>query len=231
MAADIVRGELPAGKPSIEPLSVGQGSQLYRVKTTAGGSETTQIVGRRERCDLPGGSSCWRKDFFPRGRIYKRPVRPHTRAGRKLRGVDLVEPHDVHHRSALRQQVVGNDTTMAAPPHRFSAHDRAAIVAAQRSQLIQSASECFSCRVIGIVSEGSDLPERIERWCRALFPVPQTAKNRQMSVGYSSAGERFGESLGVELRSCRRARDRTHIDEQIDGYLLEQSQEFADRTR
>src|SRR6185437_15649268 len=77
----------PARKPSIKPLSVGQGSRLYRVKTTAGDSETTQ-VGRRERCYLPGGSSRWRHDFFPRGRIYKRAVRPHTRARRKLRGLD-----------------------------------------------------------------------------------------------------------------------------------------------
>ena len=220
----------PALKPSIKPLFVGQGSRLYRVKTTAGDSETTQI-GRRERCDLPGGSSCCRTDFFPRGRIYKRPVRQHTRARRKLRSIDLVQPHDVHHRNALRQQVIGNDAAVATPPHRFSAHDRAAIVTGQRSQLIQSRSECFTCRVIGIVSEGGDLPECIERWRRALLPVPQTAKSRQMSVGYSSTGERFGESLGVELRICPRARDGTHIDEQIDGYLLEQSQEFANRTR
>jgi len=39
-----------------------------------------------------------------------------------------------------------------------------------------------------------------------------------MSVRYPSAGERFGESIGVELRICPRARDRTHIDEQIDAY-------------
>ena len=56
-------------------------------------------------------------------------------------------------------------------------------------------------------------------------------QSRQMSVGYPSTRERFGESLGVELRICPRARDRTHIDEQIDAYLLEQRQEFADRTR
>lgn len=178
-----------------------------------------------------GGISLCSDLFFLRGRIYKRPVRQHTRARRKLRRVDLVEPHDVHHRNALRQQVIGNDAAVAAPPNSFGTHDGAAIVMGQRAQLIQSRSECFGCGVIGIVSEGGDLPECIERWRRALLPVPQTAKSRQMSVGYSSTGERFGESLGVELRICPRARDRTHIDEQIDGYLLEQSQEFANRTR
>jgi hypothetical protein len=52
-----------------------------------------------------------------------------------------------------------------------------------------------------------------------------------MPVTYPGATERFGESIGVELRIRPRARDRTHIDEQIGAYLLEQSQKFGDRTR
>ena len=125
------------------------------------------------------------------------------------------------------QQIVGNDTTMAAPPHSFSTHDGAAIVAGERSQLIQSGAECFSCRVIRIVSEGGDLPECIERWHRTLFPVSQTAKSRQMLVGYPSGGERFRESIGVELRVRPRAWDRPHVDDQIHRDLLEQSQNLA----
>ena len=52
-----------------------------------------------------------------------------------------------------------------------------------------------------------------------------------MSITYSRVTQRSGESIGVELRIGPRARDRTHIDEQIDAYLLEQSQKFGDRTR
>ena len=66
---------------------------------------------------------------------------------------------------------------------------------------------------------------------RLLFPVPQTSKSRQMSIRYFRTTECFRESIGVELRICPRARDRTHIDEQIDVHLLEQTQEFGDRTR
>jgi membrane-anchored protein YejM (alkaline phosphatase superfamily) len=61
--------------------------------------------------------------------------------------------------------------------------------------------------------------------------MPQTAESRQMPISYPSTTERFGESIGVELRIRPRARDRTHIDEQFDAYPLEQRQEFADRTR
>jgi hypothetical protein len=111
-------------------------------------------------------------------RIYERPVGQHMRAGRKLRWIDLTAPHDVHDRNALRQQIVGNDAAVATPPHGFSTHDRAAIVAGERPQLVQSCSESVRCRVIGIVPEGRDMPERIERSWRALFPVPQPAKSR-----------------------------------------------------
>jgi hypothetical protein len=52
-----------------------------------------------------------------------------------------------------------------------------------------------------------------------------------MSVGYPSGGERFRESIDVELRIRPRARDRPHVDEQSHGHLLEQSQKFGDRTR
>ena len=44
-----------------------------------------------------------------------------------------------------------------------------------------------------------------------------------MSIMYSRITERSGESIGVELRIGSRARDRTHINEQIDAYLLQQS--------
>ena len=52
-----------------------------------------------------------------------------------------------------------------------------------------------------------------------------------MPVTYLDATERFGESIGVKLRIRPRARDRTHVDEQVDAYLLDQSQKFGDRTR
>ena len=163
--------------------------------------------------------------------IYKRPIGQDARARRKLRRINLVATHDVHDRNVLRQQIVGNDAAVAAPPHSFSAHDGTAIVTRERSQLSQSSSESVRCCIIGIVPECGDLPECIERWRRALFPVSQTTKSHQMPVTYPDATERFGESIGVELRIRSRARDRTHIDEQIDAYLLEQKQEFVNRTR
>jgi hypothetical protein len=87
-------------------------------------------------------------------------------------------------------------------------------VTGERSQLAQSCSESIRCGVIGMVPEGGDMPECIERWRRSRFPVSQTAKSRQMLIGYPSGREHFRESVGVELRIGSRARDRAHIDAQ-----------------
>jgi hypothetical protein len=55
------------------------------------------------------------------------------------------------------------------------------------------------------------------------FPVPQTAKGRQMTVGDPSIKERFRESISVELRIRPRARDRAQIDEQLRTLLMDWS--------
>src|SRR5579872_174869 len=96
------------------------------------------------------------------GWVNECPVRLHTGARRKLRGVDLVVPHDVHDRNTLHKKIVCNDAAVATPPHSFSAHDGAAIVPGERSQLTQSGSESIRSRVIGIVPEGGNLPECID---------------------------------------------------------------------
>lgn len=166
-----------------------------------------------------------------RGWIYERPIGQRLHPRRELCRVNLIVSHDVHHRNSLRQEVVSNDPTMAAPPHGFSTHNRAAIVMGERPQFIQSRSERVSCRVIGIVPEGRDLPERVGRWHRSFFAVPQPAKSRQLSIGYSSANERCRESISVELRICSRARDRSHVDEHVHRDLLEQSHKLDERKR
>ena len=84
---------------------------------------------------------------------------------------------------------------------------------------MQSRSERVRCRVIGVVSKSRDPPERIGRWHRCLCSVAQTAKGGQMTIRDPRIGERFRESIGVELWIRPRAQDRAHIDEQIDRSL------------
>ena len=76
-----------------------------------------------------------------------------------------------------------------------------------------------SCRVISIVPEGGDLPECIERRHRSFCLVAKPPKGGQVSISYPGDTERFREDFCVELRVPPRARDRTHIDQQINRYL------------
>ena len=168
--------------------------------TTLANSEYAVPVASNATRTMPStcqsSSTCWLGRLV-RCRIHNRSVGQRLRARCQLRGVDLIAPHDVHYRNSLCQQIVGNDAAVAAPPHGFSAHDGAAIVAGQRSQLIQSGSESVRCRVIGIVPEGGDPPECIERWRRAFF---FDAADRQESADVGRISQQWRALQGESRR-------------------------------
>jgi hypothetical protein len=49
------------------------------------------------------------------------------------------------------QQIVGDDSPVAAPPHRFRAHDGATLRRTEAAQMRKPFTEAFSRRVGGIV--------------------------------------------------------------------------------
>lgn len=99
------------------------------------------------------------------------------------------------------------------------------------SQFVQSHPERVGCRVIGVVSECRDPPQRIGRWRRSLCAMAKTAESGQMMVGNSNVCEGVAEGIGVELRVGPRTGDRAHINDQIDRSLPEQGYKFGDRAR
>ena len=89
---------IPSTKVTIQISSVGH----WQIPSTQFRSPAT----RRGPCDLRARapSICWRGRLV-RSWIRERSVGLCTRTRRKLRGVDLVAPHDVHYRNALSQQM------------------------------------------------------------------------------------------------------------------------------
>jgi hypothetical protein len=69
--------------------------------------------------------------------------------------------HEVDNWDPVRQQVVRYDSTVAAPPHGFGAHDGATLVARQCFHLLNSRPECLSSSVVRIISEGRVPPKSI----------------------------------------------------------------------
>src|SRR5437660_1590334 len=60
-----------------------------------------------------------------------------------------------------REEIVGDDPAMAAPPHRLRAHDRAAPPASQLDEPGKARAERVACGVVGVIVEAAVLPQRI----------------------------------------------------------------------
>ena len=76
----------------------------------------------------------------------------------------------------MSQQVIRDNSAVAAPPHGFGAHDGATLVASQCLQFLYSHPERLSPGVIGIISERCVLPKRIGGRHRGLAAMAQAAK-------------------------------------------------------
>jgi hypothetical protein len=123
----------------------------------------------------------------PRGDLRERRER------RRLRLAD-----DVHDRHAAREQVVGDDPAMAAPPHRLGAHDRDGRALRDREQLVEAGVELRRQRIVGVVAERGDVPGVVRERRRFLRLAAPAAERRDRGV--SDRRDRIPEDIAVELR-------------------------------
>src|SRR5438045_457062 len=73
--------------------------------------------------------------------------------GCELRRLDAVGPQQVKDRSAAGQQIIRDDSPMAAPPYGLGAHDCAAALNADLQQLGQRGGKLVRERIVSIVVE------------------------------------------------------------------------------
>src|SRR5215212_9419796 len=95
------------------------------------------------------------------GRIAQRSLRAASCRRRHAGGFDLLRPEYMHHRLAGREQIIGDDAAMTAPPHDFRAHHGARPLSPDLAQLRKTRLELRAHRVIRIVVEACVLPERV----------------------------------------------------------------------
>lgn len=79
-----------------------------------------------------------------------------------MRGFDAPGAENVKYGIAYRQQIVGDNPSMASPPYCFCAHDGAALHSTERAQPNKAGTKIFAHGVIGVVMETLVLPERID---------------------------------------------------------------------
>src|SRR5690625_7829479 len=109
-------------------------------------------------------------------RIDHRSPCPPLRARRQLRGLDAVASHQVKGLLAPRQQVIGDDAPVAAPPDRLGAHDGATPLAPDLDQRLEPSLEFLGERMIRIVVKTGALPEAVDlrgSLLRAAAQAPQ----------------------------------------------------------
>ena len=141
----------------------------------------------------------------------------------------MPRPEDVHHLLPAGNKIIGNDAPMATPPYGLGAHDRAAVLAPQFSQLRKPCGERLRQGIVGIVPKAPHPPIGVRRRFYISRLSSKTAKRGDMFIADLPRRQRFGEAVVVELRIGTGSRHRPHVDDEIDAGLPEQIDEFGDR--
>jgi len=115
-----------------------------------------------------------------------------------------------------RQQIVGNDASMAAPPHGFGTHDGAAVRPSKLAQSRQSRTESFAHGVVGVIVKTFILPEGVERRRHITLPPAQAAERRDVLIPNLVRSKRRPKLIRIVLRVRTGARDGAHVRDDAD---------------
>ena len=115
-------------------------------------------------------------------------------------------PEDVHHALACGEEVVRDDTPVAAPPDGLGAHDRASVPATSVSEPRQTRGERLRQRIVGIVPKAPHTPVGVRRRFHIPRSSSKAAKFGDVFVADLPRPQRFGEAVGVKLRIGARPR-------------------------
>jgi len=117
------------------------------------------------------------------GWIEDRAVAAHGGAGRQASLIDMRRPKDVHHTLTGGEEIVGDDTPVAAPPDGLGAHDCAPVLAAQ---LMQPRKAC---------GEKREPANRRSATVPRSSPSPEDRQAREYVHSRSATGPAFWEGF------------------------------------
>jgi hypothetical protein len=101
-----------------------------------------------------------------------------------------------------RQQIVGNNPSMASPPQRFRAHDGAASFASNLAEAGETSLKALAHRIVGVVVETLVPPEGIDTRRHVAIPAAQSAKRRDVLISDVNSGQRLGQDVLIILWIC-----------------------------
>src|SRR5579883_1218579 len=182
---------------------------------------TAAFSARAETGRRPGAGARWivgrRSEIGSNGHgINDRSVGSNNGAGREMSGLKAVFSHDMENRLPSCDQIVGNDTAMAAPPDGLGTHDRAAPFASFVKQVIQARPELPRQRIIGVVAKAVVGPEAVDARGRVSHLSAKAAERGHVFIANVEGCQSAGKRLLVELRIGARPRKRSDIGNQAD---------------
>jgi hypothetical protein len=136
---------------------------------------------------------------------------------------------DVKHCFAGSNEVVGDNPSMAPPPHSLGTHDSTAPCVPGAPELLQTLPEFAAHRIISIIMKAFVHPETVHRpWDRTVLAQP--SELRDMHIAEIERGQTCGEHVPIVLRIPARARNCADVCDKLYLGFLQQSDEIGDRT-
>src|SRR5207302_3814875 len=114
---------------------------------------------------------------------------------------------------------------MAAPRHRFGAHDGSTFLAAHVNEGCEPILERFGLHVIGITAKACVAPAGVRR---VLARMPQTAERGQGNVFDILRFQRMAKRVTVELRVMARTWHSANVRKACDSVGMQQCEEALD---
>src|SRR5690625_6971086 len=124
----------------------------------------------------------------------------------QLRRLNAVFAHQVENLMARRQQIVADNAPVAAPPHRFRAHDGAGSFPAGGNQLLKRLPKSPAQRIVGVVMKAAVLPPAVDAGIDRGAFWPQAAQRSDMAVFNAVPFQAARQGVAIVLRVGARTR-------------------------
>jgi hypothetical protein len=123
-----------------------------------------------------------------------------SRRSGHVRFVHVARPENVKHALAGRDEVVGDDPSVTAPPNSFRAHDSAAPRVPELAQMQEPITKMIAQGVVGIVVKTVVVPERVELGRHFARAAAQSPERRDVLIADFERLKRLGQRVTVILR-------------------------------
>ena len=136
--------------------------------------------------------------------------------------------HDVLRANSANKQGVSDKRPMAAPRHRFSAHQGDLILLSRLDRFFEALHKLVRLHVIRIAAKGGISPACVGR---IALRMTKASKSWHVDVFQAELLQVSRQRSLIELRIMRRTRHRAHIHDASCPVCPQQMDEFLDRAR